>query len=117
MRFGSKDSSDSDYFNIEVAINELLGASFADTAVVSSLSSSDSSQTLVSANSDRKGLIIFNNSTAILYVKFGATASSSDFTFRLTPQGVYEMRAPIYTGRIDVIHASANGSTEYTQLS
>ena len=116
MRFGGKAPSDSDYFNIEVAINELLRGSFSSTADVDSLTSSASSQTLRSANADRRGLIIFNNSTAILYVKFGATASASDFTFRLVPQGVFEMQSPVYTGLIDVIHASANGTVLHTEL-
>lgn len=116
MRFGSKSPSDSDYYNIEVAVNELLRGAYSGTADVDNLASSASNQTMRTANSDRKGLIIFNDSTAILYVKFGATASASDFTFRLTPQGVYEMRAPIYTGIIDVIHASANGFVRNTEL-
>lgn len=116
MRHGSKQPTDSDYYNIEVAVNELVRGAYSSSADVDNLASSASSQTMRDANTDRKGLIIFNDSTAILYVKFGATASTTDFTFRLTPQGVYEMRAPIYTGRIDIIHASENGTVRNTEL-
>ena len=117
MRFGGKAASDSDYFNIEVAINELLKGSFASTADLTNVSDSAASQQLLAANLDRRGLIIFNDSTAILYIKFGVTASTSSFTVRLTPQGVYESGVPCYTGRVDGIwSADAAGAARISEL-
>ena len=118
MRRGRKAFSDSDYFNSEVGINELQGASYADTSTVTQVNDTDSSTTLLSANTDRKGLILFNNSTAIAYVKFGTTASATDFTIRLNPYGTYESNAPCYTGRIDCIWtADSTGQMQITELS
>lgn len=114
MRRGIKSPVDSDYFNKEVALNELLGAFQSDDATVSSVNGSASSVTLLSANSSRKGFKIFNDSTAILYIKYGATASTSSFTVRLTPYGIHE--GSVYTGIIDGIWASATGAARITEL-
>lgn len=84
---------------------------------VTSVSDSATSQILIAANTARKGLLIFNNSSQILYVKFGTTASATDFTVRLTPYATYEMTGTIYTGRIDGIWAAdSTGAALITEL-
>ena len=86
------------------------------SATVTSVTSSASSVTILAANTSRLGMSVYNNSTAILYVKDGATASATDFTVEMAPEDYWE--APYgYTGRLDGIWASANGAalvTEYT---
>ena len=86
------------------------------TATVSSVNSSATSVTLKAANTARIGLSVYNDSTQILYLKCGATASASDFTVEMGPEDYWE--APYgYTGIVDGIWASANGAakvTEYT---
>lgn len=111
MRYGAKQPSDSDFYNAEVALNELLGFSVSGTggATVTSVSDSDSSQQLVASNTDRKGLIIVNDSSQILYIKFGGAAGTTDYSIRLVPFGTYEMGYPKYLGAIHGIWA-ANGS-------
>jgi hypothetical protein len=86
------------------------------TSDVTSVSGSASSVTLLAANQNRKGFMIFNDSTAILYVKLGATASTSSFTYRLTPYGIVSEPNFRYTGVIDGIWASATGSARITNL-
>ena len=86
------------------------------TATLANVSGSASSVTLRAASTSRKGLIIFNDSSAILYVKFGATASTTSFTYRLTPYSTFEMRSPIYQGIVDGIWASATGDARVTEL-
>jgi|SRR4051812_46513288 hypothetical protein len=87
------------------------------TSVVTQVASSASSVTLKAANSSRLGFVITNDSTQILYVKFGTTASSSDYTLKMQPGTIYESAAsPRYTGRIDGIWASANGNAYFTEL-
>lgn len=118
MRFGRKSASDQNYYNKEVALNELLGSFVADNAAVSAVTDLDTVQTLMAANEDRKGFSIFNDSAAILYVKLGASASLTDFSFRIVPQGYYETSILNYTGIVTGIWASnQSGSariTEYT---
>src|SRR3954466_4762841 len=65
------------------------------------VASSASSVTLLAANAARKSFLIFNDSTASLYVKFGATASVSSFSVKLGPGGYYESPMPVYTGIVD----------------
>lgn len=86
------------------------------TATLTNVSSSASSVTLLSSASGRKGAYIFNDSTAILYVKLGTTASSTSYTVQIAAGGYYELPHPCYTGRIDGIWASANGNARVTEL-
>jgi len=95
-----------------VTSNEVKPAS----AVVSAVASSATNVTLKAANVNRKGLCISNDSTAVLYVKFGATASATSYTVKMAAGGYYEMAFPCYTGIVDGIWASANGSAYITEL-
>lgn len=85
------------------------------TAVTSTVASSASNVTLLSANSSRRGGTIYNESTADLYIKLGVTASLTDFTVRMIPGSYYETPYN-YTGRIDGIWVSANGNARITEL-
>lgn len=90
---------------------------FAGAPTLTNVASSASNVTLVAANPNRRGLIIYNESTAVLSIKFGATASATSYTQRLQPNTGYEMSAhTLYTGIIDGIWASANGSARITEL-
>lgn len=95
-----------------VAVKELRSATGAQTSVAGSASS----VTLLASNANRLGASIYNDSTAILYVRFQATASTSNFSVKLFPDDFYEVPFG-YTGIIDGIWASATGNarvTEYT---
>jgi len=83
---------------------------------VTQVASSASNVTLKASNGSRKGLLIFNDSTAILRVKFGATASSTSYTVQIAAGGYYEMPQPVYTGLVDGIWAAANGNAYVTEL-
>lgn len=92
-----------------------VGDAVAGTATLSNVASSASNVTLLTANVARKGATIYNDSSAILYVKFGATASTSSYTVQLPASAYYEVPFS-YTGRIDGIWASANGNARVTEL-
>lgn len=92
-----------------------VGDAVAATATLSNVSSSASNVTLLAANAARKGATIFNDSSAILYVKFGTTASTSSYTVQMAAGGYFEVPFG-YTGRIDGIWASANGNARVTEL-
>ena len=121
MRLGSKAASDINFYNKEVALNELLAAlgDGLTTATITSYSDSATAQELLAANSDRKGCIIFNNSPVILYVALGATATTSAFSYRLTPYATLELFAEKnFTGSISGIWASdSTGAGLVTELS
>lgn len=100
--------------NGRVIVNDQLPAS---TATLSNVSASVTSVTLLAANADRRQAIIYNDSSANLYIKFGTTASTTSFTALLGSGGYYELPAnPIYTGRIDGIWDAATGDARVTEL-
>lgn len=85
------------------------------TGTASNVASSATTVTLLAANTSRLGAAIYNDSTQIVYVKLGATASATSYTVQLMPNGMYE--APFgYTGVIDGIWAAANGNARVTEL-
>jgi hypothetical protein len=85
------------------------------TGTTSSVGDSASSATLLSANTSRKGFTIVNESTADLYVKYGTTASLTDYTVKLPPYST--MHEESYTGRVDGIWSSdAGGNARITEL-
>jgi hypothetical protein len=87
----------------------------AGTATLSNVGASVTSVTLLAANVARIGATVYNDSSALLYIKFGTTASVTSFTVRVASQGYYEVPFG-YTGRIDGIWASANGSARVSEM-
>jgi len=86
------------------------------TATLSNVNDTNVSTTLLSSNTSRKGATIHNDSTAILYVKFGTTASATSYTVKLVADAYYEVPFG-YTGRIDGIWASdASGAARITEM-
>lgn len=94
-----------------------VGTEASASAAVSNVASSASSVTLKAANTSRRGLLIFNDSTQVLYVKYGATASTSSYTVQIAAGGYWEMPQPPYTGVVDGIWAASNGNARVTELS
>lgn len=86
------------------------------SAVITSLVSSTSSQIALAANSSRKGFILHNNSTQTCYVSFANSSSTSAFSFLLNTNSAYQNEAVIYTGSISCVWASADGSLMITEL-
>lgn len=85
------------------------------TATLSNVSGSATSVTLLASNTSRKGVTIYNDSSAILYVKFGASASTTSFTIKMAADTYYEVPFG-YTGIIAGIWASATGSARVTEM-
>lgn len=87
------------------------------TATLSNVAASASSVTLLALNGSRKNAMFFNDSGAILYLKFGTTASLTSYTVQVGPNGYYELpNGAVYTGRIDGIWGSATGNLRVTEL-
>lgn len=84
------------------------------TATVASVASSATNVTLFAAAVGVSGRTIYNDSTAVLYVKFGATASTGSYTVQIAANGYYEFPAAVYAGQVDGIWASANGNARVT---
>jgi hypothetical protein len=83
-------------------------------ATVANVASSASNGTVFATATNVHGRTVFNDSTAVLYLKFGATASTSSYTVQIAAAGYYEFPQPVYAGQVDGIWASANGNARVT---
>lgn len=86
------------------------------SAAVSNVTSSATSVQLLAVNSNRHFVSVYNESTAILYIKFGTTASATSYTVPVGPNGFWEAPGAVYTGEIDGIWTSANGFARITEI-
>lgn len=87
-------------------------------AAVTSVADTASSTTLAAANGRRIGLYVFNDSTSDLYLKYGASASTTSFTVKIPSGYFWEMPTTmIYQGLVTGIWASnASGAALITEL-
>lgn len=91
--------------------------STAGTSTKTNTNDSASSAAIVAANTARLAVECFNDSTTILYVNYGSTASATAFTELVQPQSLWRMDEPIYTGAINGIwSADASGASRCTEL-
>lgn len=85
------------------------------SSAVTSVAASTSNVTLLAANSNRLGASVYNDSNKDLYLKLGATASTSSFTVKVRRGAFYEV-AFNYAGIIDGIWDSGvSGSARVTE--
>jgi len=87
----------------------------ATTSSVTSVASSATNVTLLSANPNRLFASIYNSSSKTVYIKLGTTASSSSFSIFLMPNSYWEVPVD-WTGQIDAIWTAANGNALITEL-
>jgi hypothetical protein len=80
----------------------------ADVGTPSNTQSSTANQTLLSSNASRYGFKIYNDGVNPIYVKYGATATTTSYTYLLPGHALLEEYE--YTGRVDAIWAVDNGT-------
>lgn len=83
-------------------------------ATLANVASSATNVTLLASSAARMGATFHNDSSAILYLKFGATALTTSYTVKLIPDAYYELPQPCYSGIIDGIWSSATGAVRVT---
>lgn len=94
-----------------------LGKSIrAEVATVTKIDASQSNTTLLVVNGDRKMATIYNNSTATLFIKYGATASATSFSLKIGAGDYLEFPYPCYTGQIDGFWDALNGNAMITEI-
>lgn len=90
-------------------------SSLSSTATITSVSNAITTGVLLAANSSRRGFIIFNDSLAVVFVAFTATASTTAFSVKLQPGAEYEPGID-YTGVISGISSAAIGACRITEF-
>lgn len=84
------------------------------SAVTTSVNDTNSNVVLLPAKSTRAEAIIYNDSSALLYIKLGQNASTTDFTVQL---GAGETFITQYSGQIDGIwSADSTGAARVTEI-
>lgn len=87
------------------------GVATGTTSTITQVGDSASSVTLKAANTSRVKVAITNDSSAVLYIKEGATASLTDYSYRLVQYGVAIIDD--YNGVVSGIWASDAGGFAY----
>jgi hypothetical protein len=83
---------------------------------VTRVATSTTSVQLLGANPARlAGTVIINESSGTLKIKYGATASGTDYSYPILPSGIWEMPYA-YTGRIDGVLSGGTGFAQITEL-
>lgn len=93
----------------------------ADTARTASFDSATAAFTasfnLATAEAQRRMLSVFNDSTVALYLKCGPSASSGDFTVKISSGQLYELPRPVWNGLVTaVFSATGTGRAQVTEL-
>lgn len=90
----------------------------AGSSAVSATNASASSVTILASNTSRRAAYIVNASDKIMYVKFGANASTVSYTKKLAPGDDWPLPTPpIYSGILSAIwEAGPTGSAIVTEL-
>lgn len=88
-----------------------------DTATLTNVNDTTSSTTLAANNANRLGLIVENDSSEDLYLKYGSGASSTSRTVKIIAGGYWEMPQPVYTGVVaGAWAADSSGAARVTEL-
>jgi hypothetical protein len=102
-----------------ITIDGAVGLTSSDATVgIARVATSTASAVLRAANASRKMLVVVNDSSSVLYVKFGATASATSYDYRLEPFGTVEITTElaIYRGTVDGILDTGTGNAQVTEL-
>ena len=85
------------------------------TGTLTSVSLTTSSQVFLAANSARKGFIIYNDSSNMVFLAFAATASTTAFSTKIQAGGAFDSDID-YTGVVSGIASSASGAVRITEF-
>jgi hypothetical protein len=88
------------------------------TSNVSRVAGATSDTTLKTANTARLGLLLYNESTATCYVKYGTGASATSYTVQMGPGAYWEMpvQNALYTGQVNGLWTAAAGNMQVTEI-
>lgn len=98
-----------------VPVQGMMEETPVDNAILASVAGSASSVTLFAANKAARGRIVVNDSTANLFLAYGATATTSAYTAKISPAGYWEGPKPLYRGVISGIWDAAAGNARLTE--
>lgn len=90
-------------------------SSLSSTAAITSVSNAITTGVVLASNTARRGFIVYNDSLAIVFLAFAATASTTAFSVKMQPGSEYEPGID-YTGVISAIASAAVGALRVTEF-
>ncbi len=119
-------SSDTGTFSLIALVKRLLqslttisGNTLKDsvaTSACTNVSAAASTTSILASTAGRRAAFFYNDSTSDLFLKLGATASTTSFTVKMPAYSYYEIPQPVYTGAVDGIWTTATGSVRITEM-
>lgn len=104
--------------DVDIASLPSVVAATYSSSSVTSVTSAATSTSILASNASRRMAIMVNDTDKNAYVKLGATASTTSFSYKLAPGQTLELPFPVYTGAIDAIwDSSPTGSMRVTEIS
>ncbi len=85
-------------------------------STLSSVPAATASTVLLAANTSRRGVRVYNDSTAVLYLALAGTASPAAYTVQVPAGGYYEEPDAAYAGPLSGVWAAASGNARVTEL-
>jgi len=101
---------------LPVNVSTITAQNPATSVTLSNVSSTVGSISLLAANANRKRALFFNDSTQDLFLKFGAGASATSFTIKMSGNSYFEMPSPVYTGVFEGSWLLAVGNARITEI-
>lgn len=112
---GSDTDGDYSTVNVDAAGHVWTRLPVPGTATHSNVVGAASDTQILAAAATRKTFMVFNDSSAVLYLKFGTGASSSSHAFQIQPGELYSDESR-WTGVVNGIWASATGNARVTEF-
>jgi hypothetical protein len=92
-----------------------MSAQSKQTATLANVAASATSVVLFAAKGGAAARTVYNDSSDTLYVKFGATASTTSFTVQMASETYLEFPQPLYGGLVHGIWSGTNGAARVTE--
>ena len=88
----------------------------AGTSAVTNVAAAVADTSLLASNANRLSAVVTNDSTSVLYLKYGTGASATSYSYKLAAGAIWEMPAQRYTGAINGFWVAANGAARVTEI-
>lgn len=89
----------------------------ANSATRTSVAASITSVLIIAANTNRKGLKLYNDSASgVLFIGYGSAVTDSDFTLAIPTGSLFELAVPMFTGAIHGLWSAADGAVRITEI-
>lgn len=80
-----------------------------------SVDSDTAAVVLIGQHASRRGLVVVNDSSQVLYISFNSSPSSTSYAYKVAAGATWTMGSPIYTGAVYGAWAGINGKAYVTE--